>query len=240
MRPSGHTSVMSSRVEAADSLDDFPSPPWSARAGGELIRRIDPAATSCWEPACGRGTMAFGLADYFDDLFATDIHDYGFGGVLDFLGEEAAAPQYSGRYDFIVSNPPFRLAEQFVRMGLRRAKRGVAMLCRSVFLEGAGRNPLFTDPDLGFAIAAQFAERVPMVKGRWDPQASTATAYSWFVWFRPNPDLGLTEDAIFQAQTAGGHLGLIIPPGTRARLSRPADLARFCRGVGDELFGGGQ
>ena len=29
---------------------------------------------------------------------------------------------------------------------------------------------------------AHFAERVPMVKGRCDPGASTATSYSWFVW----------------------------------------------------------
>jgi hypothetical protein len=30
--------------------------------------------------------------------------------------------------------------------------------------------------------AAQFAERVHMVKGRWNPDASSATAYAWFVW----------------------------------------------------------
>jgi hypothetical protein len=29
---------------------------------------------------------------------------------------------------------------------------------------------------------APFVERVPMVKGRWDPGASTATSYAWFVW----------------------------------------------------------
>src|ERR1035437_9097487 len=29
---------------------------------------------------------------------------------------------------------------------------------------------------------AQFIERVPMVKGRLDKKASTATAYAWFVW----------------------------------------------------------
>ena len=29
---------------------------------------------------------------------------------------------------------------------------------------------------------AQFSERVPLVKGRVDKKASTATAYAWFVW----------------------------------------------------------
>ncbi|MDC1428114.1 hypothetical protein N8156_05325 [Rhodospirillaceae bacterium] len=32
------------------------------------------------------------------------------------------------------------------------------------------------------AYFAQFAERVPMVKGRLDKKASTATGYAWFVW----------------------------------------------------------
>ena len=62
MKPSGHTSVMSSRAATAPGeLDYFPTPPWAARAGGELIKQIDPAAGSCWEPACGEGHMAFGL-----------------------------------------------------------------------------------------------------------------------------------------------------------------------------------
>ena len=32
-------------------------------------------------------------------------------------------------------------------------------------------------------IVAQFVERVPMVKGKLDPNASTATSYCWLVWF---------------------------------------------------------
>jgi hypothetical protein len=31
---------------------------------------------------------------------------------------------------------------------------------------------------------APFAERVPIVRGRWDPDASTATSYAWFVWHK--------------------------------------------------------
>ena len=31
---------------------------------------------------------------------------------------------------------------------------------------------------------AQFAERVPMVKGRLDKGASTATGYAWLVWLK--------------------------------------------------------
>jgi hypothetical protein len=67
--PFGGNAVMSSRVATApDELDYFPTPPWAARAGAELIKRLDPAARSCWEPACGQGHMAHGLADYFAEV----------------------------------------------------------------------------------------------------------------------------------------------------------------------------
>ena len=67
------------------------------------------------------------------------------------------------------------------------AKRGVAILARTVFLESVGRyDRLFSkNPPSKFA---QFVERVPMVKGRLDKSASTATGYSWFVWEKFSED----------------------------------------------------
>lgn len=61
------------------------------------------------------------------------------------------------------------------------ARVGVAILARTVFIESIGRyERLFSvSPPTYFA---QFAERVPMVKGRLDRKASTATGYAWFVW----------------------------------------------------------
>ncbi|MNE90204.1 hypothetical protein D3C80_1876940 [compost metagenome] len=61
------------------------------------------------------------------------------------------------------------------------AREGVAILARTVFLESVGRyEGIFSKiPPSKFA---QFSERVPMVKGRVDPKASTATGYAWFVW----------------------------------------------------------
>ena len=55
------------------------------------------------------------------------------------------------------------------------------MLTRTVFIESVGRyERLFlTAPP---ARVAQFTERVPMVKGRLDRRASTATGYAWLVW----------------------------------------------------------
>ena len=171
--------VMAQRFEAKDSLDDFPTPPWATRALIEHV--IGPASKlqqqSCLEPACGAGHMAKVLAECFAEVRASDIHDYRFGEVNDFLRSPAAADSV----DWVITNPPFRLAEAFVLRSLILAREGVAILARTVFVESVGRyHRLFhKHPCAAFA---QFTERVPMVKGRLDPKASTATGYGWLVW----------------------------------------------------------
>lgn len=169
--------VMSRRYEARDSADDFPTPPWATRALFAHVLGADVAGQSCLEPACGAGHMARVLAGRFARVEASDAHGYGYGAVRDFLG----CPYPDGGFDWVITNPPFRLAEDFLIEGLRVARRGVAILARTVFLESVGRyTAIFqaTPP----AIFAQFVERVPMVRGRLDAKASTATGYAWFVW----------------------------------------------------------
>jgi hypothetical protein len=170
--------VMAQRSEAKDSLDDFPTPPWATRALFEHILDDGKLSTQlCLEPACGVGHMAKVLAEYFGEVRPSDIHDYGYGEVRDYL----AIPCEAGSADWVVTNPPFRLAEEFVHRSLVVARRGVAVLVRTVFLESVGRyEKLFRDtPPTKFA---QFTERVAMVKGRLDRRASTATGYAWLVW----------------------------------------------------------
>lgn len=175
--------VMAQRVEAGDSLDDFPTPPWATRALLEHVLESDVKNKSCLEPACGRGYMASPLAEYFQSVDASDVEDYGYGRVANFM-ESSCAP---GSYDWVITNPPFRLAEGFIQRGLEIAREGVAMLTRTVFIESIGRyERLFNVlPPTHFA---QFTERVPMVKGRVDRKASTATGYAWLVWKKPTSD----------------------------------------------------
>ncbi len=175
--------VMAQRIEPSDSLDDFPTPPWATRALVEhVIHLCDNAHTlSVLEPACGRGYMAQALGEYFGTVESSDIHDYGFGRTADFLKPLHAA----GSFDWVITNPPFRLAEDFILRSRSVARRGVAMLVRTVFLESVGRyERLFSvfPP----AVVAQFTERVPMLRGRVDKKATTATGYAWMVWIHPH------------------------------------------------------
>lgn len=176
--------VMSQRVEALDSLDDFPTPPWATRALIEhAIGQKDALSRmSCLEPACGAGHMSKVLNEYFASVHDSDVGYYGYGEVRDFLGN----PYGQNSFDWVITNPPFRLAEQFVLQALSVARIGVAILARTVFLESSGRYRAifeFTPPTR----FAQFVERVPMVKGRLDKAASTATGYCWLVWDKRIP-----------------------------------------------------
>ncbi|MCG2632208.1 SAM-dependent methyltransferase [Bradyrhizobium sp. WYCCWR 13023] len=123
--------------------------------------------------------MAKVMSEYFGEVRASDAYAYGYGNVRDYL----EVPYEANAVDWVITNPPFRLAEEFVKRSLIVARKGVAILARTVFLESVGRyRDLFaTSPPIR---VAQFTERVPMVKGRLDRKASTATGYAWLVWLR--------------------------------------------------------
>jgi hypothetical protein len=224
---------MAQRQEARDSLDYFPTPPWATRALCARLERLgfDLGVETTWDPACGAGDMQRALADHFGQALASDVHDYGdewrgAGGlyaVCDYL-IPAARPDWlqRARIDWIVTNPPFRLAQEFIGQAIGEAREGVAMLVRTSFLEGQERyRRLFEyQPP---ALILQFCERVAMAGGRLrDPDVpylnpvtgkigrpSTATAYAWLVWTRTG-ECGHTR---FDW----------IDPGARARHTRPGD-----------------
>jgi len=204
----GARSVMGSRQEPDDSLDWFPTPPWATRA---LVHHVMPELgfagkrfASVWEPACGEGHMAEPLREYADKVLASDIFEYGYGKVVDFLTCDETA-------DWIITNPPFgKKTEQFVLRALELADIGVAMFVRLQWLETIGRyERLFRDRPP--TLIAFFCERVNLCKGRWEPDGDTATAYIWLVWIKgqePQPPFW-------------------IPPGCREALTHPDDAERF-------------
>jgi len=204
--------VMAQRAEPNDSLDFFPTPPWATRALCEWLLVVGAPIRSqrVWEPACGAGDMARPLGEYFADVWASDVHDYGYGQVRDFLW-----PGHDEPVDWIVTNPPFRLAQQFAVKAIAEAREGLALLVRTAFLECANRYDGSGPKGDGVGLFAktpptdilQFVDRVPMFKGRLDPTGSTATAYCWLVWRKGAP--------------RGTHFDWLPP--CRRRLERPDD-----------------
>ncbi len=220
MKPSSERVVMASRQPTApDDPDFFPTPPWGARAGGELIRRLDPRAREIWEPACGAGHMVHGLRDVFPVVYGSDAYAYDANDIFDFLRGDVT----ERRPEWIVTNPPFAFVEAFIRRAWSCADRGVAMLCRAAMLETIGRHSLLYR-DCPLTVFAPFSERLAMAKGRWEPDGSTAAFYAWFVWLkpalRPRRFMARIGDDWFPATVP-------IPPGTEARLTHPDDARLF-------------
>lgn len=171
------SAVMQQRIEAHDSLDDFPTPPWATRA---LCEYFQFGFSTCREPAANRGHMVKPLKEYFKEVIASDIFDYGAGYAV----EDYLFAKHSWT-DWTITNPPFRLAEQFIKKAISESTVGVAMIVRTAFLESVGRyNNLFIKFPPSHVL--QFSERVVMHKGKLSEKGSTATAYCWIVWTRGN------------------------------------------------------
>lgn len=212
--PAAH---MAGRVTPAGDLDYSPTPPWATRALVERVLRSAGREAQCkwqtaWEPACGEGHMAEVLREYFREVWATDINARK--GYPDCVGgflPEDGIGSLSGHFDWIITNPPFEdRVLKFMDRALDLAGYGVAMFLQLRYLEGIGRYERIYK-DRPPTIVAPFVERVPLVMGRYDPEASTTTAFMWLVWLKG----------------AAPQAPIWIPPGCKAALARPDDAARF-------------
>ncbi len=196
---------MAQRVEPHDGLDYFPTPPWATRALCEWLidQDHDLTASTCLEPACGEMHMVRPLAEYFHAVRCGDVQAYT--PVADLgrhawrvdgphLGDFLLTGRMEAPVDWVITNPPFNLAVEFIETALPLARAGVAVLVRTAFLESEGRvTGLFAATPPSDVIV--FGERVVMLKGRLirggapDPfavvpgtRASSATSYAWLVW----------------------------------------------------------
>lgn len=162
--------------ERGDDL--YETPPEAVRsllAFEGLPRRI-------WEPACGPGAIVRVLRAAGHDVFASDLVDYAWGqdrSGWDFLFPASDAPEV----DAIVTNPPFKLAEEFVAKALERAPL-VVMLLRLAFIESERRSPILDNGNLARVYA--YRKRLPMMhrKGWEGRKGNSGMAFAWFVWDR--------------------------------------------------------
>lgn len=211
---SGPQGVMASTPER-DDVSFYPTQPWGGRVMGEILRRKFPRARSLWEPAAGAHHLAHGLSDAFPGVLTSDAFDYGLGDPLyDFTSD---APPPFGMVDLIATNPPFHddCIEQFVRRSWDRCRLGFAFLMRLGCICGQARYELLHG-ERPLTWFAPFSERLPIHKGRYEEDGSTATDYAVFIWAKQPPFRG--EARIIP-----------IPPGTEARLTRESDAAYAVR-----------
>ena len=134
--------VTAMRVHERKPADFYPTPRDVTVA---LCQWLDlKPETYVWEPACGDGAMAEVLAEFVgnDCVAATDLREdsgYGRGGV-DFLS--TTADEHFHLADWIITNPPFAVAAEFIAHALTITPN-VAMLLKSNYWNAKGRISLF-------------------------------------------------------------------------------------------------
>lgn len=166
------------RIIDTSGSDYFPTPAWATHA----LMQNEKFKGGIWEPACGNGAMSEVLYEYADchegipQVFSSDIcvRD-DFGTQIDFLTSKRTQARN------IVTNPPYKFAEQFVRRAYKVADSKIALLLRLAFLEGAKRaTGLFVDYPLTRLWV--FSERITFYPVGADRAGGGTTAYAWFIW----------------------------------------------------------
>lgn len=134
-----------------------------------------------WECAAGDGAIAQELRSARFKVIESDLYVH---------ARVKGTPKLNFRADFlnsegprsraIVTNPPFKLADDFVRHALRLGARYVAMLLPITYLAGLKRADVIDQ----LARVLVLAFRVTLKPKRVKLKNSGVVTYAWFVWER--------------------------------------------------------
>jgi hypothetical protein len=139
------------------------------------------AGLRVWEPCAGRGAIARELGALGFEVTAQDLVDWpgrddGIATGIDFLLERRAPEGVTS----IVTNPPFKLADAFIRHGLTLVPT-VIVLLRAMAIEGAGRADLIDGHLREYWIGI---DRPPaMHREGWEGNrlSNSGAPFAWFV-----------------------------------------------------------
>ena len=129
-----------------------------------------------WECACGQGHLSEVLKRNGYNVKSTDLIDRGYGTVEDFLKCEKV---FNGD---ILTNPPFKLAEQFVAKSFELIEEGnyAIFFLKVQFLESKSRKKMFEKYPLKYLIVN--SERQQCAKDAdFEHLKATTQCYCWYV-----------------------------------------------------------
>jgi hypothetical protein len=128
-----------------------------------------------FEPCCGEGAISSVLRDSGYSVISSDIRETIYAGVgKDYLGSVFSA-------DAIITNPPFNLAEEFIRKALQEAPQ-VAMLLKSSFWHTKGRLKLFEESKPAAVLPLTWRPAMSPDRGK-----SPTMDFQWTVWSKYAP-----------------------------------------------------
>lgn len=130
-----------------------------------------------WEVACGRSDLSKRLIELGYEVKSTDLYERGFGeSGIDFLGQKELWDGY------ILTNPPYALAQEFVEHALDLILPGnkIFMFLKIQFLEGKKRKRLYDTKQLKTVYVSR--SRINCFRNGMRETAQNAVCYCWFVW----------------------------------------------------------
>ena len=151
---------------------DFYETPYTLTRKFLDVEYFNKNSTIC-EPACGGGAITRVLKEYWEDDKITAYDK-----ETNFLWE-------MGEYDYVLTNPPFSIAFEFIQRAKLVAKSKFALLLPLSYLHGKKRyDEIYSDKTYGLKKVYVFT-RYPMLGEnlREDGKYNTGMmVYAWFVW----------------------------------------------------------
>ncbi len=151
---------------------DFYETPYTLTRKFLDVEYFNKNSTVC-EPACGGGAITRVLKEHWEDDKVTAYDQ-----ETNFLWE-------TGEYDYIITNPPFSIAFEFIQRAKLVAKSKFAFLLPLSYLHGKKRfDELYSDRTYGLEKVYVFT-RYPMLGEtlREDGKYNTGMmVYAWYVW----------------------------------------------------------
>ena len=151
---------------------DFYETPYTLTRKFLDVEYFNKNSTVC-EPACGGGAITRVLKEHWEDDKVTAYDQ-----ETNFLWER-------GDYDYVITNPPFSLAFEFIQRAKLVAKSKFALLLPLSYLHGKKRfDEIYSDRSYGLEKVYVFT-RYPMLGEalREDGKYNTGMmVYAWYVW----------------------------------------------------------
>ena len=146
----------------------------------EWLLKLETFSPNIWECACGEGHLSKVFEKNGYNVKSTDLINRGFGCFgIDFLSIDNL--EWNGD---IITNPPYKYAQEFVEKGLQIIPQGnkIAMFLKLQFLEGKGRKNLFlSQPPKTVYVSSS---RLLCAKNGKFNNDGSAVAYAWYVWVK--------------------------------------------------------
>ena len=148
---------------------DFYETPYSITRHLLEVESFDTSLSVC-EPACGNNAIVNILKERWNEVTAYDVE-------VDFLTETRS-------YDYIITNPPFSIAYEFVLQAKKLATKKFAFLLPLSYLHGKKRHDdIYMDKEYGLKTVYVFT-RYPMLGEslREDGKYNTGMmVYAWYI-----------------------------------------------------------